>query len=280
MSRPDFSGYGFALRKAEVGPHQIANVEPNSPALISGLKNDDYLIKINDSRVVGERYSKTITLIRSEAEKGNLVLEVVEPEFCPKELKEAKISLPPGYNTISSSKLVPIGTKTNATISNTIVQDLQTNPNASISKQKGSPGIAKRPMSVSPPIEIERNESFIKQQQRPFSMSDLTTIDPKSTVKSTKSFGSTLTGLSGNGESKPLNLVSRIVPTLLFSSRYEHKSKYGPVNAKPSAEEQKCAEIQAHHNQRLAKLPRLRLHHQLTNKAKVHDIRRGRKLTG
>jgi hypothetical protein len=203
VSRPDFNGYGFALRKAEVGPHQIANVEPNSPALISGLKNDDYLIKINDCRVVGERYSKAITLIKSEAEKGHLVLEVVEPEFCPKELKEAKISLPPGYNTVSSSnKLVPIGTKANAPNLNTIVQDLQANASE---QQKSSPGSNKRPVSVSPPSDKNRqNGSFIRQQQRPFSMNDLTTIDPKSTVKSAgvQSFGSTLTGLSGDGKSR------------------------------------------------------------------------------
>ena len=50
-----------------------------SPAEMAGLKSDDFLIKVNDINVVGERYNKTVALIKNESDKGRLRLEVIEP---------------------------------------------------------------------------------------------------------------------------------------------------------------------------------------------------------
>ncbi len=66
------------MRPSDKGPHQISNVEINSPAMLAGLKNDDLVLKVNDVNVVGERYSKTVTLIKNESEKGRLKLEVID----------------------------------------------------------------------------------------------------------------------------------------------------------------------------------------------------------
>ena len=109
VSRSDFLGYGFSLRKNEVGPHQIANVELNSPALLSGLQDDDYLLKINDINVVGERYSKTVTRIKNESDKGILKLEVVETTKISKYVRETRIDTQSGFASVSSvGKLSPI----------------------------------------------------------------------------------------------------------------------------------------------------------------------------
>ena len=65
------------MRANEKGPHQISNVEKDSPASYAGLRNDDLILKVNDINVVGERYNKTVALIKNESEKGRLKLEVV-----------------------------------------------------------------------------------------------------------------------------------------------------------------------------------------------------------
>lgn len=210
VSRPDYIGYGFSLRKSEIGPHQIANVETNSPALLSGLRDNDYLLKVNDAYVVGERYSKTVTRIKNEGDKGILKLEVIEPESCPREIREVRIDIPSGYTSVSSAgKLSPIISKTakpGKDVSNLkeIVNELETQgvPPFSGSVRSVpeymnvSPGTSKRPVSSSA---LKTDSELLRQQQsRPFSMNDLDTIDPKLTVKS---YDSTTTGLSMGGKS-------------------------------------------------------------------------------
>jgi len=81
-------GYGFSMRGNEQGPHQITSVEEDSPAKLSGLLNNDLVLKVNDVNVVGERYSKTITMIKNESEKGRLKLEVIQPHLCPDNIQK------------------------------------------------------------------------------------------------------------------------------------------------------------------------------------------------
>ncbi len=52
--------------------------------------------------MIGERYTKTVTLIKNESEKGRLKLEVIEPALCSLDIKNT--TLGPNYSTISSNK--------------------------------------------------------------------------------------------------------------------------------------------------------------------------------
>ncbi len=56
------------------GPHQFSNVENNSPAFVS----DDFVLKVNNTNVIRERFTKTVTIIKNELEKGRLKPEVIE----------------------------------------------------------------------------------------------------------------------------------------------------------------------------------------------------------
>lgn len=106
-TRPDFDGFGFSMRANERGPHQISSVEPNSPAQDAGLRIDDLILKVNDQNVVGERYSKTVALIKNESERGRgLKLEVVDPTQCPPVVRDTLLNAPSTYSTMSSTKPV------------------------------------------------------------------------------------------------------------------------------------------------------------------------------
>lgn len=100
INRPDFNGYGFSMRSNEKGAHQISNVEMDSPAELAGLKGDDYLIKVNDVNVVGERYNKTVALIKNESDKGRLRLEVVEPALASYEIRNVDLTPTNGFSTL------------------------------------------------------------------------------------------------------------------------------------------------------------------------------------
>ena len=92
------------MRSNEKGPHQISNVEVDSPAQLAGLRLNDLILKVADANVVGERYSKTVTLIKNELEKGRLKLEVVEPASCPAELRDIMPSPSSTQSTVASRK--------------------------------------------------------------------------------------------------------------------------------------------------------------------------------
>lgn len=92
IKRNDFRGFGFGLQENSVGPHQIINIIPNSPAQLSGLQNDDYLLKINDEYVVGESYGRVIERLQNEKDKSVVKLEVIEPEKCPIEIKKIRVN--------------------------------------------------------------------------------------------------------------------------------------------------------------------------------------------
>jgi C-terminal processing protease CtpA/Prc len=90
------------MRGNEQGPHQITSVEEDSPAQLSGLLNNDLVLKVNDINVVGERYSKTITLIKNESEKGRLKLEVIQPHLCPEIIRNVPLLPSSTYSTVAN----------------------------------------------------------------------------------------------------------------------------------------------------------------------------------
>lgn len=92
------------MRANQKGPHQISSVEPKSPAEDAGLRVEDLILKVNDVPVVGERYSKTVTVIKNESERGRLKLEVIDPAQCPKDVRNTALNAPSSdYSTITST---------------------------------------------------------------------------------------------------------------------------------------------------------------------------------
>jgi predicted metalloprotease with PDZ domain len=122
VSRPDYDGFGFSMKSSEKGPHQISGVEQESPAHVAGLRPDDLILKINEQLVVGERYSRTVTIIKNESQSGRLKLEVIEASECPSEIRN-----------------VPLNTTSHSTDTLTSQQSQQITT-ASIKKQKSTSG--------------------------------------------------------------------------------------------------------------------------------------------
>ena len=89
------------MRANEKGPHQISNVEKDSPASYAGLRNDDLILKVNDINVDGERYNKTVALIKNESEKGRLKLEVIDTQSCSNEIRNVVLTPQSGYSTLN-----------------------------------------------------------------------------------------------------------------------------------------------------------------------------------
>ena len=103
ISRPDYDGFGFSIRPSERGPHQVSNVEPGSPGAVGGLRLDDFILKVNDTYVVGQRFSKTAATIKNESDKGRIKLEVVEPSLCPEEIRAVPLLEPASANATVKS---------------------------------------------------------------------------------------------------------------------------------------------------------------------------------
>ena len=183
IHRPDYDGYGFSMRSNDKGPHQISNVESLSPAECAGLKADDYLLKVNDINVIGERYNKTVALIKNESEKGRLKLEVVEPHLCSFDIKNTALTPQSGYSTLTSSKGTLKG-------KNKSIDNLRTIAHEIIASGSGSVRAL--------PNERQRAESVdvTDSRKRPLSMGDLDRVKQNSTVRSNMSYGSTTTAFS------------------------------------------------------------------------------------
>lgn len=85
----DYEGFGFTISPNKAGMHQVTSVEARSPAEEAGLRPDDLVVKVNDIPVLGERYSRLATLIKNEAERDQIKLEVIEPSRFPARLRNA-----------------------------------------------------------------------------------------------------------------------------------------------------------------------------------------------
>lgn len=187
VQRADYTGFGFELMKNEKGAHQIHSVDANSPAFLGGLRKDDYLLKVNDVSVVGERYTKTIARIKNESQKGRLKLEVIEPAL----FKLTKLDLQPiDSSTVKSTK----SGKNDVTNLKEIVSEMRSSRElgGSVNELNLSLSETKRRLSA----------SSVPSRQRPLSVNDLNRLnqmDPKYTISSGKSFNSTTTGLSAGG---------------------------------------------------------------------------------
>lgn len=130
ISRDDYRGYGFSTRASESGPHQIKSVEADSPADDAGLRVNDFILKVNDIEVVGERYSKLVTILANESERGRIKLEVIEPEKCPQKIRntiildnESRIDNQPTGGLENLRKICSEVSKHNAIIAALISED-------------------------------------------------------------------------------------------------------------------------------------------------------------
>lgn len=170
------------MRPNDKGPHQISSTEANSPAEQSGLRADDLILKVNDVNVVGERYSKTVTMIKNESERGRLKLEVIDPKSCPPEIRATALAASSsGYSTVTSNTK---GLKKPAKSDS--IQNLREITSEMISSNTGD-----RSRAVSVDTGSDRNRA-----QRPYSMTDIDRVPGNSTMRSINSFGSTATGFS------------------------------------------------------------------------------------
>jgi hypothetical protein len=166
------------MRPSDKGPHQISNVEINSPAMLAGLKNDDLVLKVNDVNVVGERYSKTVTLIKNESEKGRLKLEVIDQQSCPSDIRNMVLTPQSGHSTIKSRS-----SKSGS------IDNLRKITSEIIASGSGRDTIR----SVSQlPTDRQRAPSvdYDNRKQRPASTSDIDRVPNNSTVRSNTSYGS------------------------------------------------------------------------------------------
>ena len=77
VSRPDYDGFGFSLRSSDTGLHQVSLIEAESPAQMADLREDDLILKVNGVNVLGERYIKTVSIIKNESLSGRVKLEVI-----------------------------------------------------------------------------------------------------------------------------------------------------------------------------------------------------------
>lgn len=186
VNRPDFDGFGFSMRCNDKGPHQISNVELESPAHYSGLKSDDYVLRVNDVDVVGERYNKTVALIKNESEKGRLKLEVIEPHLTPYEIRN--VGLSSNYDTLTSNKGGTLSKKDKKKKDQSI-----DNLRQIAGEVIGTGSIRMNDEDRSRAVSLDTTDS---RKQRPFSMSDIDRVPHNSTVRSNNSYGSTATAFS------------------------------------------------------------------------------------
>ena len=111
LARPDFEGFGFSMRPNDKGPHQISNVELDSPASLAGIKAEDFVLKVNDLNVAGERYPRTVALIKSQSQEGRLKLQVIEPSLLPASMRN--LSAPSANSTINKGSVSRSGSINN-----------------------------------------------------------------------------------------------------------------------------------------------------------------------
>ena len=164
VTRPDYDGFGFSMRSNDKGPHQISQVEIDSPAMIAGLRADDLILRVNESSVLGERYSKTVTLIKNESQSGRLKLDVISVEECPLAIRNiplAKPHTPTQTGTLTSqASLASNGSSGSKKISK----------KGSIENLKE---ITKEAMHQPQQRPVSADPTSLNQQRRPLSMNDI-----------------------------------------------------------------------------------------------------------
>ena len=83
-------GLGFKLKETEYGPHRIDNITSNSLASQLGLKQGDYLMRINGHNFMGKQFKKVCDAIREGMREKRLVMEVIDDSKCPEDIKSVK----------------------------------------------------------------------------------------------------------------------------------------------------------------------------------------------
>ena len=72
---PDFNGYGFNLHaeKGRVGQY-IGKVDPGSPAVAAGLKENDRIVEVNGTNIANENHQQVVSRIKAVANEVKLLV--------------------------------------------------------------------------------------------------------------------------------------------------------------------------------------------------------------
>ena len=81
---------GFNLKQTEYGPHIIEKISSNSIASQIGLKEGDYLLRINGHNFMGKEYERVCEAIKEGIREKKLVMEVIDDSKCPEDIKSVK----------------------------------------------------------------------------------------------------------------------------------------------------------------------------------------------
>lgn len=72
--------YGFSISKTQSGPPYISEIDADSPAHNSSLKEGDLILKLNGINLTDKSYSKILEIAKKQTDKGNTIeLETAEP---------------------------------------------------------------------------------------------------------------------------------------------------------------------------------------------------------
>jgi hypothetical protein len=195
ISRPDYDGFGFSIRPSERGPHVVSGVEPDSPGQVAGLRADDLILRVNDVRVVGQRFSRTAAIIKNESEKGRLRLEVIEAAACPEHIRHAELAEATGPASAQSTVRKAAAKSSGAAPDASNIAHLKqiTAEALAVANAGSNATLPSNYRGVS----VDTGSDRFRQQQRPQSMTDIDRIQQNSsTVRSNNSFYSTNTGLT------------------------------------------------------------------------------------
>jgi C-terminal processing protease CtpA/Prc len=209
------------MRANEKGPHQISNVEKDSPASYAGLRNDDLILKVNDINVVGERYNKTVALIKNESEKGRLKLEVIDTQSCSNEIRNIVLTPQSGYSTLNK----PIKSSSSKSGSIDNLRNITAEIIASGSGRDTVRSVSQLPTQ-------RDTDSTNTRKPRPASTSDIDRVPQiNDTVRSNASYGSEATFTS---EIRPSNFDStRSLSSNIGGTGYKPKFKRCNVQILP-----------------------------------------------
>jgi hypothetical protein len=82
-SRPEFDGFGFTIKqgKSENGPHRVASTQSESPCHQLGLRPNDLILGIDETKTDGLTFAKVCELIDNALQMGLIKLEVTEGDM-------------------------------------------------------------------------------------------------------------------------------------------------------------------------------------------------------
>ncbi|CAL8095943.1 unnamed protein product [Calicophoron daubneyi] len=71
----DFQGYGFSLQASKGKPgHFLSDVDPQSPAYASGIRNNDFVVEVNGINVLSEPHIEVVNRIKQNPNEVSLLV--------------------------------------------------------------------------------------------------------------------------------------------------------------------------------------------------------------